>query len=102
MDALRRSIAREQAASSRPTKTRKRVVRQAEMLLPIAGKVDKKTTRFIGVTMISPDRPAGDIHQVVEAIVGGSANGQASPSPRGTLNWIIRWTQGSLPIWPER
>jgi DNA end-binding protein Ku len=41
MDALRRSIAHEQAASARPTKTRKRIEGQAEMLLPIAGKAKK-------------------------------------------------------------
>jgi DNA end-binding protein Ku len=41
MDALRRSIAQEQAASARPTKSRKRIEGQAEMLLPIAGKAKK-------------------------------------------------------------
>jgi DNA end-binding protein Ku len=41
MDALRRSIAQEQAASARPTKARKRIEGQAEMLLPIAGKAKK-------------------------------------------------------------
>ena len=41
MDALRRSIAQEQAASARPTKGRKRIEGQAEMLLPIAGKAMK-------------------------------------------------------------
>ena len=38
MDALRRSIAQDQAASARPAKGRKRIDGQAEMLLPIAGK----------------------------------------------------------------
>ena len=37
MDALRRSIAQDQAASARPAKGRKRIDGQAEMLLPIAG-----------------------------------------------------------------
>ena len=41
MDALRRSIAQDQAASARPAKGRKRVDGQAEMLLPIAGKAKK-------------------------------------------------------------
>jgi len=41
MDALRRSIAQDQAASARPSKGRKRVDGQAEMLLPIAGKAKK-------------------------------------------------------------
>lgn len=31
--------------------------------------VEKKPTRFLGTVMISPDRPARDIHQIVEAIV---------------------------------
>ncbi|UVV67847.1 MULTISPECIES: DUF499 domain-containing protein [Brucella] len=31
--------------------------------------VEKKPTRFSGTVMISPDRPARDIHQIVEAIV---------------------------------
>jgi hypothetical protein len=31
--------------------------------------VEKKPTRFSGAVMISPERPARDIHQVVEAIV---------------------------------
>jgi hypothetical protein len=30
---------------------------------------EKKPTRFTGVVMISPERPARDIHQIVEAIV---------------------------------
>ena len=41
MDALRRSIAKEQAASTRPAKGRKPIDGQAEMLLPIAGKAKK-------------------------------------------------------------
>lgn len=41
MDALRRSIAQDQAASARPAKGRKRIDGQAEMLLPIAGKAKK-------------------------------------------------------------
>ena len=41
MDALRRSIAQQQAASARPTKGRKRIEGQAEMLLPISGKAKK-------------------------------------------------------------
>ncbi len=41
MDALRRSITQDQAASARPTKARKRIEGQAEMLLPIAGKAMK-------------------------------------------------------------
>jgi DNA end-binding protein Ku len=44
MDALRRSIAEEQTASSRPAKGRKRIEGQAEMLLPIAGKAKKAAT----------------------------------------------------------
>jgi hypothetical protein len=31
--------------------------------------VEKKPTRFTGAVMISPERPARDIHQIVEAIV---------------------------------
>lgn len=30
---------------------------------------DKTPTRFVGTVMISPDRPARDIHQIIEAIV---------------------------------
>ena len=41
-DALRQSIAREQAASALSKKPRKRVDRQGEMLLPIPGKKGKK------------------------------------------------------------
>ena len=41
MDALRRSIAQDQAASARPAKGRKRIDGQAEMLLPIAGNAKK-------------------------------------------------------------
>ena len=34
-----------------------------------AQKTEKKPTRFTGAVMISPERPARDIHQIVEAIV---------------------------------
>jgi len=44
MDALRRSIAQEQAASPRPAKGRKRIEGQGEMLLPITGKAKKVAT----------------------------------------------------------
>ena len=44
MDALRRSIAEEKAASTPPKKGRKRSEGQAEMLLPIAGKKGKQAT----------------------------------------------------------
>jgi DNA end-binding protein Ku len=44
MDALRRSIAQDQAASARPAKGRKRIDGQAEMLLPIAGRGKKTDT----------------------------------------------------------
>lgn len=30
---------------------------------------DKNPTRFVGTVMISADRPARDIHQIVEAII---------------------------------
>ncbi len=43
MDALRRSIAEEKAASAPPKKGRKRVEGQGEMLLPISGKKGKET-----------------------------------------------------------
>ena len=36
---------------------------------PATPPADKKPTRFSGAVMISPDRPARDIHQIVEAIV---------------------------------
>ena len=36
---------------------------------PAAPAVEKSPTRFIGTVMISPDRPARDIHQIVEAII---------------------------------
>ena len=42
MDALRRSIAQEKAASAPPKKGRKRIQGQGEMLLPIPGKKGKK------------------------------------------------------------
>ena len=42
MDALRRSIAQEKAASTPPKKGRKRIEGQGEMLLPIAGKKGKQ------------------------------------------------------------
>jgi DNA end-binding protein Ku len=38
MDALRRSIAQDKAASTLPKKGRKRIDGQSEMLLPISGK----------------------------------------------------------------
>jgi DNA end-binding protein Ku len=41
MDALRRSIAQDQAESARPAKGRRRAEGQTEMLLPIAGKTKK-------------------------------------------------------------
>jgi DNA end-binding protein Ku len=44
MDALRRSIAEEKAASNPPKKGRKRIEGQSEMLLPIAGKKGKQAT----------------------------------------------------------
>jgi DNA end-binding protein Ku len=44
MDALRRSIAEEKAASTPPKKRRKRIEGQSEMLLPIAGKKGKQAT----------------------------------------------------------
>jgi DNA end-binding protein Ku len=43
MDALRRSITEEKAASAPPKKGRKRIRGQGEMLLPIAGKKGKET-----------------------------------------------------------
>ena len=43
MDALRRSIAEERAASAPPKKARKRIEGQGEMLLPIAGKKGQET-----------------------------------------------------------
>ena len=42
MDALRRSIAQEKAASAPAKKGRKRIAGQGEMLLPIAGKKGKE------------------------------------------------------------
>ena len=42
MDALRRSIAKEKAASTPPKRRRKRIQGQSEMLLPIAGKKGKE------------------------------------------------------------
>lgn len=36
---------------------------------PDAPPVEKKPTRFLGTVMISPERPAREIHQIVEAIV---------------------------------
>jgi DNA end-binding protein Ku len=42
MDALRRSIAEEKAASAPPKKARKRIEGQGEMLLPISGKKGKE------------------------------------------------------------
>lgn len=36
---------------------------------PTTPPANKKPTRFSGAVMISPDRPARDIHQIVEAIV---------------------------------
>jgi DNA end-binding protein Ku len=44
MDALRRSIAEERAASTPPKRGRKRIEGQGEMLLPIAGKKGKQAT----------------------------------------------------------
>jgi DNA end-binding protein Ku len=41
MDALRRSIAQEKAASALPKKSHRRIARQGEMLLPIPGKKGK-------------------------------------------------------------
>jgi DNA end-binding protein Ku len=43
MDALRRSIAQDKAASAPPKKGRKRIQGQSEMLLPISGKKGKDT-----------------------------------------------------------
>ncbi len=36
---------------------------------PAPPAAEKKPTRFTGAVMISPDRPARDMHQIVEAIV---------------------------------
>ena len=36
---------------------------------PTTAPTEKKPTRFTGAVMISPERPARDIHQIVEAIV---------------------------------
>ena len=36
---------------------------------PITPQAERKPTRFTGTVMISPDRPARDMHQIVEAIV---------------------------------
>ena len=44
MDALRRSIAQEKAASAPLKKGRKRIEGQGEMLLPISGKKGKEAT----------------------------------------------------------
>ena len=45
MDALRRSIAQEKAASAPPKKGRKRIEGQGEMLLPISGKRGKEAAK---------------------------------------------------------
>jgi len=37
--------------------------------VPATPQPEKKPTRFSGAVMISPERPARDIHQIVEAIV---------------------------------
>ncbi|MBY3260302.1 ATP-binding protein [Rhizobium laguerreae] len=42
---------------------------QATDGVPETPPADKKPTRFTGSVMISPDRPARDMHQIVEAIV---------------------------------
>lgn len=39
------------------------------LIQPSAPQPEKKPTRFSGAVMISPERPARDIHQIVEAIV---------------------------------
>ncbi len=36
---------------------------------PTTPPAERKPTRFTGTVMISPERPARDIHQIVEAIV---------------------------------
>ena len=36
---------------------------------PVLPPAEKKPTRFTGTVMISPERPARDIHQIVEAII---------------------------------
>ncbi|WP_343081505.1 DUF499 domain-containing protein [Ostreiculturibacter nitratireducens] len=36
---------------------------------PVATPIEQKPTRFHGTVMISPERPARDIHQIVEAII---------------------------------
>lgn len=36
---------------------------------PTTPPAEKKPTRFTGAVMISPERPARDIHQIIEAIV---------------------------------
>ena len=36
---------------------------------PEPAPAEKKPTRFLGTVMISPERPARDMHQIVEAIV---------------------------------
>ena len=56
MDALRRSIAEEKAASIPPKKGRKRIDGQTEMLLPIAGKKGKQATA-------KPTERAGACHE---------------------------------------
>jgi len=59
MDALRRSIAQEQAASARPAKGRKRIDGQAEMLLPIAGKGKKAAAAKSAVRASTRQTKAG-------------------------------------------
>ena len=36
---------------------------------PMPSVTERLPTRFVGTVMISPDRPARDIHQIVEAII---------------------------------
>ena len=59
MDALRRSIAEEKAASASPKKGRKRIEGQGEMLLAIPGKTGKEAAAMPAVRPKAPHKNVG-------------------------------------------
>ena len=61
VDALRQSIAQEQPASASPTKPRKRIDGQGEMLLPIPGKKGKEALRKPASRLTTRQKKAAEL-----------------------------------------
>ena len=62
-------VSTDDPASGSPSSDGTRTLEDDASAVDDGQKTETKPTRFIGTAMISSDRPARDIHQVVEAVV---------------------------------